>query len=128
MCCVAGYLTVCCVIHNGTCVSTLVKAIVFVVGGGNYIEYLNLQEYAKVRAHMLKTTLDKRKQISPPPLLSLSPYTMISLSLGACPPQRSQPAKRIVYGSSDLVSAKEFLQQVDLCVHIQYNTLVLVML
>ncbi|KAJ2743044.1 Vesicle trafficking between the ER and Golgi [Coemansia sp. BCRC 34301] len=47
------------------------EAIVFVVGGGNYIEYQNLMEFA----------------------------------------QRSTPPKHIVYGSTDIVSASDFLAQ-----------------
>ena len=49
---------------------------------------------------------------------------MFSLSFGTHPLQRSQPAKRIVYGSSDLVSAKEFLQQVRwfVCMYICTGT------
>jgi len=48
------------------------EAIVFVVGGGNYVEYLNLQEYAK-----------------------------------------KQPTKKIIYGSSEILSSKEFLEQLS---------------
>ncbi|KAJ2801488.1 Vesicle trafficking between the ER and Golgi, partial [Coemansia furcata] len=47
------------------------EAIVFVVGGGNYIEYQNLMEFA----------------------------------------QRSTPRKHIVYGSTDIVNASDFLAQ-----------------
>ena len=39
----------------------LSKAIVFVVGGGNYIEYLNLQDYAKVQSHAVKAHWTMRK-------------------------------------------------------------------
>ncbi|KAI8869970.1 Sec1-like protein [Ramicandelaber brevisporus] len=48
-------------------------AIVFVVGGGNYIEHLNLEEYA----------------------------------------QRSNPPKNIVYGSTEILNAKSFLEQLS---------------
>ncbi|KAH3767369.1 Suppressor of ypt1 [Pelomyxa schiedti] len=47
-------------------------AIVFVIGGGNYIEYQNLQDYAK----------------------------------------RSPQLKRIIYGTTELMNASQFLQQV----------------
>jgi len=47
-------------------------AIVFVIGGGNYVEYQNLQEYG-----------------------------------------RKQPAKRIIYGSTEVLKASEFIQQLD---------------
>ncbi|ORX70790.1 Sec1-like protein [Linderina pennispora] len=47
------------------------EAIVFVVGGGNYVEYQNLTEFA----------------------------------------QRSTPHKNIVYGSTDIVNSKRFLEQ-----------------
>jgi hypothetical protein len=50
-------------------------AIVFMIGGGNYIEYQNLQDYAK----------NNRSQM---------------------------PAKRIVYGCTELVNASQFLEQV----------------
>jgi len=46
------------------------EAIVFVIGGGNYVEYLNLQDYAK-----------------------------------------KQPSKKIVYGSTELLNASQFIQQ-----------------
>ncbi|KAJ3120266.1 Vesicle trafficking between the ER and Golgi [Physocladia obscura] len=49
------------------------QAIVFVVGGGNYLEYQNLQDYA----------------------------------------QRSQQKKRITYGSTEIVTAHEFLAQIE---------------
>jgi len=47
------------------------EAIVFVVGGGNYVEYQNLQEYAK-----------------------------------------KQPVKKIIYGSTQILTATQFLEQV----------------
>jgi len=46
------------------------EAVVFVIGGGNYVEYQNLQEYAK-----------------------------------------KQPLKKIIYGSTEIVTANEFLKQ-----------------
>jgi len=46
------------------------EAVVFVIGGGNYVEYQNLQEYAK-----------------------------------------KQPLKKIIYGSTEIVTASEFLKQ-----------------
>ncbi|KAJ3019713.1 UNVERIFIED_CONTAM: Vesicle trafficking between the ER and Golgi [Siphonaria sp. JEL0065] len=49
------------------------NAIVFVVGGGNYLEYQNLQDYA----------------------------------------QRSQQKKKITYGSTEIVTAKAFLTQLE---------------
>ena len=112
----------------------LSKAIVFVVGGGNYIEYLNLQDYAKVQSHAVKAHWTKRKWFSslprtptPTPFPSSvldSCNVMFSLPFGTHPLQRSQPVKRIVYGSSDLVSAKEFLQQVRglVCMYICTGT------
>jgi len=48
------------------------EAIVFIVGGGNYVEYQNLQDYSK-----------------------------------------KQPSKRIVYGSTQILSATQFLEQVN---------------
>jgi len=48
------------------------EAIVFVVGGGNYVELHNLQEYSK-----------------------------------------KQPTKKIIYGSSEVLNAKQFLQQLS---------------
>ncbi|KAK3927655.1 Protein sly1-like protein [Frankliniella fusca] len=54
------------------------EAIVFVVGGGNYIEYQNLVDYTKSKA-------------------------------GA-----GGPTKRIIYGSSTLNNAKQFLKQLSL--------------
>ena len=48
------------------------QAYVFVVGGGNYIEYQNLQDYCR----------------------------------------RQQGAKRITYGTSELMNARQFLAQV----------------
>lgn len=47
------------------------EAIVFVIGGGNYVEYQNLQEYAK-----------------------------------------KVPGKRIVYGSTELLNASQFISQI----------------
>ncbi|KAI9330430.1 Sec1-like protein [Obelidium mucronatum] len=49
------------------------NAVVFVIGGGNYLEYQNLQDYA----------------------------------------QRSQQKKRITYGSTEIVTAKAFLTQLE---------------
>lgn len=49
------------------------EASVFVVGGGNYLEYQNLTEWAT---------------------------------------QPNRPAKRVIYGSTDIVTAKEFLSEV----------------
>ena len=34
--------------YASKCLCDLVQAIVFIVGGGNYIEYQNLQDYSKV--------------------------------------------------------------------------------
>lgn len=50
------------------------EAVVFVVGGGNYLEYQNLTEWSS---------------------------------------QPSRSAKRVVYGSTDIVTAKEFLDEVS---------------
>jgi hypothetical protein len=47
------------------------EAIVFVIGGGNYVEYQNLQEYSK-----------------------------------------KVPAKRIVYGSTEILNSSQFLTQI----------------
>ena len=58
-------------------------AIVFVIGGGNYVEFQNLQEYAKVGDDVFLMILHFEKQ----------------------------PAKRIIYGSTEIVSASEFLKQ-----------------
>ena len=55
------------------CPLSLLKAYVFVVGGGNYIEYQNLQDYCR----------------------------------------RQQNAKRITYGTSQLMNARQFLAQVS---------------
>ena len=53
------HCSVCHVLYT-MCVPTLSKAIVFVVGGGNYIEYLNLQDYARVCSHTQRSTHLKR--------------------------------------------------------------------
>ncbi len=47
------------------------EAIVFMIGGGNYLEYGGLQEFA----------------------------------------QRQQPIKTIIYGATDVLSGREFLEQ-----------------
>lgn len=57
------------------------SAIVFVVGGGNYIEYQNLVEYCKSRSKSLS-----------------DPYC----------------SRHVIYGSTDLMNATQFLQQLQL--------------
>ena len=57
--------------HNGIMLNFL-QAFVFVVGGGNYIEYQNLQDYCR----------------------------------------RLQNTRRVTYGTSELMNAKQFLEQV----------------
>lgn len=52
------------------------EAIVFVVGGGNYIEYQNLMDYCKMKF------------------------------------QNSAVKKKVIYGCSELLNAKEFVSQV----------------
>ena len=58
---------------------SLCQAIVFVVGGGNYIEYLNLQEYAKVCSQTVKVV---RQDYSPSLPISLQ---SLSLPLSSLP-------------------------------------------
>lgn len=68
------------------------EAIVFVVGGGNYIEYQNLVDYAKVQNTIFCYTI----------------YLRLFQSKGA------QGNKRVIYGSTSLFNAKQFLKQVSL--------------
>ena len=69
-----------------TSYSLSVQAYVFVVGGGNYIEYQNLQDYC----------------------------------------HRQQTSRRITYGTSQLMNARQFLQQVEymyIIIYIHVHTL-----
>lgn len=75
-------------------------AIVFVVGGGNYIEYQNLVDYAKVL-----------------PTLELGAARgLVKIFTGIFLQQKTSAGntKRIIYGSSTLNNAKQFLKQLSL--------------
>jgi hypothetical protein len=81
------------------CISS--QAIVFVVGGGNYIEYQNLMDYSKVCR-----------------ISGALHFFLLMLSIFCIPPgiislqtSNKTAPKRIIYGSTDLVGPNEFLSQ-----------------
>ena len=76
-------------------------AIVFVVGGGNYIEYQNLQDYARNKNAAFGSSTCKivNKRISP--IILTVFFILVSAA--------SQ--RRIVYGSTQLMNADQFLTQ-----------------
>ena len=68
------------------------QAIVFIVGGGNYIEYQNLQDYSKV---------------------SVMVQHYSSVMCIWCATQRdSKNVKKITYGTSQMMCPNDFLLQV----------------
>lgn len=77
-------------------------AIVFIVGGGNYIEYQNLADFIKVTKFMfiLKILILFLKFI--PPALFLQSKT------------NSNSTRRIIYGASTLNNANQFVKQLSL--------------
>lgn len=79
------------------------EAIVFVVGGGNYIEYQNLVDYTKVRFRYLVSLCSFKLQMLMACFFKLNKQS----KSGA-----GGPNKRIIYGSSTLNNAKQFLKQV----------------
>lgn len=70
-------------------------AIVFVIGGGNYIEYQNLVDFIKVRWERSAWC---------------SNFDFIKLQQK----NTANTTKRIIYGSSTLNNAKQFLKQLSL--------------
>lgn len=71
-------------------------AIVFVIGGGNYIEYQNLVDFIKVSFEFND--------------MQIKILTAVQLQQK----NTSNATKRIVYGSSTLNNAKQFLKQLSL--------------
>lgn len=70
------------------------EAIVFVVGGGNYIEYQNLVDYAKVTTS------------------TMAYVGCVLMVLFSFQSKGVQGNKRVIYGSTSLFNAKQFLKQV----------------
>ena len=83
--------------------TTFNDAIVFVVGGGNYIEYQNLQDYVKNKNAGHATSACKFILIQL--FLVAQPY-LFSVSTAS--------QKRIVYGSTQMMNADQFLGQLTL--------------
>ena len=77
-------------------------AIVFVVGGGNYIEYQNLQDYARNKNAAFGSSTCKivKKRI---------PLLIVFIILVSAASQ-----KRIVYGCTQLMNADQFLGQLTM--------------
>ncbi len=65
-------------------------AIVFVVGGGNYIEYQNLMAFAASRSSSSKAS---------------------SANLSVAAASAVMPSKRVIYGCSTLVSPNQMMKQ-----------------
>lgn len=76
-------------------------AVVFIVGGGNYIEYQNLVDFIKVSG---------RKGMIPSGFTWNSNRTFFIFQQK----QSSNTTKRIIYGASTLNNAKQFLRQLTL--------------
>merc|ERR1712020_510798 len=72
------------------------EAIVFMVGGGNYIEYQNLMDHANSKGISLTSGLSS-------PNLAGMGNTMTS----------NQPQKRIIYGCTTLHNANQMMQQLQ---------------
>lgn len=70
---------------------TFQEAIVFVVGGGNYVEYQNLQELATVSFIIIDLYIQ---------------YLIYVVLL-----QQNNSKKKITYGSTDILSPHQFLGQ-----------------
>lgn len=83
-------------------------AIVFIVGGGNYIEYQNLVDFIKVNLKKNKDDFD----------LFCFRYFMLTIFYDFSKifqqKQTSNTNKRIIYGASTLVNSKQFLRQLSL--------------
>lgn len=69
------------------------------VGGGNYIEYQNLVDYCKVRLR----------------LHTFLPFNddLIFFSIHVIQNKSKSAPKRILYGTTDLMNANQFLQQLS---------------
>merc|ERR1712083_975039 len=76
------------------------EAIVFVVGGGNYIEYQNLMDHANSKASLMASGLSSSN------LASMSSSTS-SLS------SSTASSKRIVYGCTTLHNSNQMMQQLS---------------
>lgn len=94
-------------------------AIVFIVGGGNYIEYQNLVDFIKVMPVRQFIWLIQMFHF----ILLLIWYSIDfkhssnSLNFHSFSFQQKQTAnsnKRIIYGASTLVNSKQFLRQLSL--------------
>ena len=81
----------------------------FVVGGGNYIEYQNLMDYAKVNGFCLciRCVLSGFQCTNIVAQLQKNSSLLIGLLF-----QRHGGAKKLVYGASEVVNASQFLKQV----------------
>lgn len=92
----------------------VLQAIVFVVGGGNYIEYQNLMDHIRnksggggvsgVAGSMTGSMTATLKGNS-------SGNSLSSLGVGS---SSSSPRKNIIYGCTDLMNADQFLAQLSL--------------
>ena len=81
---------------HGKFFDILQEAIVFMVGGGNYIEYQNLMDHANSKGISLTSGLSS-------PNLAGMGNTMTS----------NQPQKRIIYGCTTLHNANQMMQQLQ---------------
>ena len=75
----------------------LQEAIVFMVGGGNYIEYQNLMDHANSKGTSLTSGLSSTN------LAGMNTMTGAS----------NQPQKRIIYGCTTLHNANQMMQQLQ---------------
>jgi len=76
------------------------EAIVFVVGGGNYIEYQNLMDHANSKASLMASGL------------SSSNLAGMSSSTGSLSSSTAS-SKRIVYGCTTLHNSNQMMQQLS---------------
>ena len=76
------------------------ESIVFVVGGGNYIEYQNLMDHANAKGNLTSG-------LSSSNLAGMNSASASSASSAAS----NQPSKRIIYGCTTLHNANQMMQQ-----------------
>lgn len=117
------------------CSLILLQAIVFMVGGGNYIEYQNLMDYAKVNEHLLEyctgnssVLFDMSMEISR--MYDCIEDNKLSLYLTSGQLeifllQRQGGAKKVVYGASEIVNASQFIRQVCSCTYAGASTVLM---
>ena len=78
----------------------LQEAIVFMVGGGNYIEYQNLMDHANSKGTSSLTS-------------GLSSTNLAGMNTMTGGGASNQPQKRIIYGCTTLHNANQMMQQLQ---------------